>query len=430
MKTKYAQKMIKFIDASPTAFHVIYNGKKMLEKDGYSEFLEKDSWKIWPGIKGFVTRNSSAMIAFAIPKGKIKGFRIYAAHSDSPCLRLKENPEMSEEFGLKRLNVEKYGGMILSTWLDRPLSVAGRLFSDEGNGIKETLVNLDRDICVIPNLAIHMNPDINKGYEYNVQTDMLPIFSSGTGSKKLMEELAKVGKVKGKILGSDLFLYAREKGTGVGLDNEFVLCPRLDDQACVFSGLQALTSIDTGAENYRESEYVNVLAVFDNEEVGSTTRQGAQSTFLEDTLFRISEALSLSRTDYLRALSESFVISADNAHGVHPAGAGKADIINRPVLNGGVVLKFSGSLAYATDGFSAAFMRKLAGKAGVNLQDFANNSSIRGGSTLGNLSTTQVSVPTADIGLAQLAMHSSVETMGAADIDSLVALIQTYYEGQ
>lgn len=428
MKTKYTQEMINFIDASPTAYHVIANGAKMLDKDGFSEYSEKDSWKLWPGMKGYVIRNSSAMIAFALPRGKVRGFRIYSAHSDSPCFRLKENPEVMGEGEAKRLNVEKYGGMILSTWLDRPLSVAGRVFSDTGKGIKETLVNIDKDLCIIPNLAIHMNPDLNKGYEYKPQTDMLPIVALGD-KKGLMDAVIKTGKIKGEVLGSDLFLYVHEKGTRAGLDDELVLSPRLDDQACVFGGLKALTSIDTGAEGYEASEYINICAIFDNEEVGSGTRQGAESTFLEDTLVRISEALSLSRTDYLKLLADSFAISADNAHAVHPAGAGKADMVNKPVLNGGVVLKFSGSQSYATDGFSAGFLRKIAKAAGVKLQNYANNSDIRGGSTLGNISTSQVSVPTADIGLAQLAMHSAVETMGASDIDSLVTLINTFYEG-
>ena len=413
--------LLKFIDNNPTAFHVIASVKDVLLKEGFTEFAENADWKVKNAGTGFVTRNSSSLIAFSLPKGKtIKGFRIFAAHTDSPSFRLKENPELSFDEYI-RLNVEKYGGMIVSSWLDRPLSLAGRVLYKENGGIGEKLVNIDRDLLVIPNVAIHMNSDINKGYQYEIQKDIPPLFSQGKkgGFAKLIAK--ETGLAGSDILASDLFLYPRQKGFVFGASKEFAASPRLDDQACVFAGLKGFTGSDKG-------NYVKILALFDNEEVGSGTKQGADSTFLEDTLCRICDALGLGRTDYLKALADSFALSADNAHGVHPSMSSKADPVNRPVLNKGVVLKFNGNQKYATDAGSAAFVRLIASEAGVKLQDYANNSDIPGGSTLGNISTAHVSIRTADIGLAQLSMHSACETMGSRDIDDMIRLAVAFYE--
>lgn len=416
------KKMMSFIDASPTAFHAIENVAKMLDDNDYARFDEKNAWKLSKTRRGYVVRNSSSLIAFAIPTGKILGFRVFAAHSDSPAYRIKENAEVPFGDRYVRLNTERYGGMIQNSWLDRPLSIAGRvIYEDSEGGLAEALINIDKDLCVIPNVAVHMNPDVNKGYEYKAQNDMLPLLCEGKPGC-FDDMIAKATKVsKDKILGRDLFVYARQKGTLIGPKKEFVLSPRLDDLACVYAGATAFIDSEYG-------NYIQVLAVFDNEEVGSLTKQGADSTFLEDVLYRIAEDLSYSRTDYLRLLADSFIISADNAHGIHPAMPGKADLTNRPYLNGGVVLKFNGNQRYATDAYSAAFMRQLAKKCAVDLQDYANNSDIPGGSTLGNISTGHVSVPTADIGLAQLSMHSAVETMGAGDEAKLVRLAKAFYE--
>lgn len=430
MKNMYAKKMLKFIDESPSAFHCVANVAQALEEDGYSEFSEKDNWKLSRARKGYVIRNGSSLIAFSIPVKDFKGFRIYSAHSDSPSFRIKENPEMGPEMGYVRLNTEKYGGMILSTWFDRPLSVAGRVVYEKDGRLESKLVNIDKDLLAIPSVAIHMNTDANKGYEFKPQSDMLPLYAGKAGKTKLSTMVSKASGIKEEdILASDLFLYTRQKGTFYGADKEFILCPRLDDQACVFGGLQGLLNIDTGAEDFESSEYINVFCVFDNEEVGSGTKQGADSTFLEDVLYRIAESLSLSRTDYLRLLADSYMLSADNAHAAHPAMGQKADPINRPEMNKGVVLKFNGSQKYATDAISAAFVRNLAKKNDINLQNYANNSNIAGGSTLGNISTAHVSIPTADIGLAQLAMHSACETAGTGDIDELVKLAETLFRG-
>ncbi len=430
MKTVYTKEMLKFIDASPTAFHCVKNAADMLEEAGYMRFDEKDAWRLSRARKGYVVRNGSSLIAFSIPAGDFKGFRIYSAHSDSPTFRLKESPEMNPECGFVRLNTEGYGGMIMSSWFDRPLSVAGRVVFEKEGVLETKLVNIDRDLLVIPNVAIHMNPDTNKGVEYKPQSDLLPVYALADTKTKLSALIAKEAGVKEpEILASDLFLYTRQKGCFAGADKELILSPRLDDQECAFAGVKALCEIDTGTENFVPSEYINVLCIFDNEEVGSGTKQGADSTFLEDTLYRIAESMSLSRTDYLRLLADSFAISADNAHAAHPAMAGKADPVNKPALNKGVVLKFNGSQKYATDAVSAGFVRSLCRKNDIALQNYANNSNVRGGSTLGNISTAHVSVPTADIGLAQLAMHSSCETAGAYDVDELVKLARSFFEG-
>ena len=429
MKKDILKDMIKFTDMSPTAFHVVKNAAGLLSEDSYTEFKESDDWRVFPGIKGYVVRNGSSLIAFKIPETrKIKGFNIYSAHSDSPSFKLKEDPELSPECGLIRLNTEGYGGMIMSSWFDRPLSIAGRVMISEGGAVRECLVNLDKDLCVIPNVAIHMNPKTNSGIEYKPQTDLLPLYAQGTSKTKVYGLISKKLRAKAEdIISSDLYLYTRQKGTVFGADSEFVLSPRLDDQACVYAGLEAFLCADAGSEDYEPSGYIKVLCIFDNEEVGSSTKQGADSDFLRDTLFRLSEALGESMTGYLKLLSQSFMLSADNAHAAHPALASSADPVNRPCLNGGVVLKFNGSQKYATDAVSAARVRILAKNAEIKLQNYANNSNIRGGSTLGNISATHVSIPTADIGLAQLSMHSACETMGSKDINGLYRLAGEFF---
>lgn len=428
MKKTYIGDMLKFIDASVTPFHAVKNIAEALELSGYSELSEKDRWKLWPGMKFYTKRNNSSIIAFSLPNGDFKGFKIFAAHSDSPCFKLKENPEMPEETGLIRLNTERYGGMIVSTWLDRPLSLAGRIVYDSKDGLKEKLFNIDKDLLIIPNVAVHMNSEINKGYEYKLQNDLLPLFATGGSQKTVKKLLSKeTGIAEEDILGSDVYLYTRQKGTLLGAKKEFAVSPRLDDLSSAYAGLQGFLSTDTGKENYTDDGYVKVFAVFDNEEVGSLTKQGADSSFLQDTLQRVAESLSLSQNTYLGMLADSFLISADNAHAAHPAMLSKADPVNRPKLNGGVVLKFNSEQHYATDGYSAAYLRKLAKKTGVVLQDYSNNSNVRGGSTLGNISTAHVSVATADIGLPQLSMHSAVETMGSNDINDMINLAATFF---
>lgn len=422
MNKKNLQKLFTFIDESPTCFHAVANLEKLLDKQGFVRLSEKERWKIETGGKYYVNRNESSLIAFTIPKEKPSGFHMAAAHSDSPCFKLKESPEIAADSYYLKLNVEKYGGMILSTWLDRPLSVAGRLVVKDGDGLRSCLVNLDRDTAIIPNLAIHMNRDMNKGVEYNPQTDMQPIFGEVSDKGSFMKQIAKEAGVKEKeILGSDLYLYNRDKCCLIGADDSFIAGPRLDDLECAYAGMAALA--DCAPENY-----VNLCVVFDNEEVGSGTKQGAASTFLKDVLERICCGLTISREEYLCMIADSFLISADNAHALHPNHPGKADETNRPMLNGGIVIKYHGSQKYATDAYSAAVMKDLCNRADVPYQSYANRSDIPGGSTLGNIVMSQVSVNTVDIGLPQLAMHSALETAGAEDPEYLIKALRTFFQ--
>jgi len=419
-----AEEMLKFIRQSPTCFHAVANLKERLKEAGFYELRETESWSLDGGKGYYVTRNGSSLIAFRIPEQVPEGFHIAASHCDSPAFKIKETPEMVVENTYLKLNTEKYGGMILSTWFDRALSVAGRVVVQGENGLEAKLVNIDQDLLVIPSVAIHLNRDANKGADLNPQVDLLPLYGDcREGGKKggLMKRAAEAaGVAPEEILGHDLFLYTREEGRIFGEKGEFILSPRLDDLQCVFASSRAF--IDSMPE-----KYINVCAVFDNEEVGSGTKQGADSTFLEDTLWRIGEELNWGRSEFLRMVAGSFLISADNAHAVHPNHPEKSDPTNRPYLNGGIVIKYHGSQKYATDAVSAAKMKSICKEAGVPCQTYANRSDIVGGSTLGNISTAHVSVSSVDIGLPQLAMHSAVETAGVKDTKYGVDAFKVYF---
>lgn len=421
---KRTEELLRFIEESPSAFHAVESMRKRLQAAGYTALKEAKEWELSAGGKYFVTRNDSSIAAFHIPEGgadKAKGFHIAAAHSDSPAFKVKENPELGVEDKYVRLNTEKYGGMIMSTWLDRALSVAGRVVCRQGEELVSRLVHVDRDMLVIPNLAIHMQRDMNKGVEYNAQSDMLPLYGEA-GGKGFMESVAlAAGVAEEDILAHDLFLYVREKGKMIGGSGEYILSPRLDDLQCAFAAVTAM------AESVPK-DYINLCFVFDNEEVGSNTRQGADSTFLEDVLARIGEAFDKKEGWIRQRIAESFLISADNAHALHPNHPEKADPVNRPVLNGGVVMKYHGSQKYATDAVTAAAVKELCREAEVPVQIYTNRSDIAGGVTLGNISITHVSVPTADIGLPQLAMHSAMETAGSRDTAYAVRMLKKFYE--
>lgn len=421
---KAAKEMLEFIEKSPTCFHVVANLAETLEKQEFVELKETERWEIKPGGKYFVARNGSSLIAFQVPEGSVAGFHISAAHSDSPTFKVKESPEMAVEDVYLKLNTEKYGGMILSTWLDRALSVAGRIVVKGKDGIESRLVNIEKDLLVIPSVAIHMNRDANKGVEYNPQTDMLPLYADCSDGKKkglLRKRIAKAAGVKPEdILAHDLYLYTREKGRIIGDGGDYVMSPRLDDQQCVYASAKAFVGSTP-------QKYINVCAIFDNEEVGSGTKQGADSTFLEDTMWRIGESLQFTRSEFLQLVAGSFLISADNAHAVHPNHPEKADPTNRPYLNKGIVIKYHGSQKYATDAVSAAEMKRICEAAKVPYQTYANRSDIAGGSTLGNISTAHVSVSSVDIGLPQLAMHSAVETAGVRDTFYAVEAFRVFF---
>lgn len=420
-----AQELLQFIEKSPSTYHAIDNVKSKLEAIGFTELDEKESWKVEYGKGYFVIRNGSSIIAFRMPEIKAKGFHIIASHSDSPTFKLKENPQMYSEDKYVRLNTEKYGGMIVSTWLDRPLSVAGRVVVQGADGKPETkLVNVDEDLLIIPNMAIHMNREINKGFEHNPQVDTLPLMALSTAKdgKGIFEK--KVAEYAGvapeDILGQDLYLYVREAGRIVGANKEFILSPKLDDLQSAYASMVAFC-------NAQPKEYINVLAIFDNEEVGSSTMQGANSTLLEDVLQRAAEALELSLSEYLRMVADSFMISSDNAHAVHPSHPEKADPTNRPYIGGGLVIKYHGSQKYTTDAISGAKMKLYCGKAEVPYQTFFNRSDLVGGSTLGNISTAHVSLSSVDVGMPQFAMHSAVETGGSADTTYARKAFEAFY---
>lgn len=424
MEHTYTDSLFRFIESSPTAFHAVDTMREMLERHGYARLLEGGEWELKEGGKYYACRNGSSLIAFRIPKIDFRGFQIMAGHSDSPCLKIKENPEIMAEQVYVKLNVEKYGGMLCASWFDRPLSAAGRLMTRENDRVVMKLVNVDRDLLVIPSLAIHMNRETNDGYKYNVQKDMLPLYSmcAGEHRESFMEMTAREAGVKEEdILGSDLYVYSRMPGSVWGAGREFISMGRLDDLECVYSSLRGFLDAEDG-------DSIPVHCVYDNEEVGSSTRQGAASTFLADTLLRICEALGMSGTDYRRALASSLMVSADNAHAVHPNYSDKSCPSNRPVINQGIVIKFSGNQRYTSDAVSAALFRRICERAEVPVQIFTNRSDMLGGSTLGNISSNQAAVKCVDIGLPQLAMHSSYETAGVKDLEYLIRAAKVFYE--
>lgn len=417
-----------FIDNSPTCFHAVENVKVALLAAGAMELQETIPFHLESGKTYFVTRNGSSLLAFHLPKweqGKRpSGYRIYAAHSDSPCFKIKPCGVMKAEGEYVMLNTEKYGGMILSTWLDRPLSLAGRIVYEQEGMLVTKTVNLDELTCIIPNVAIHMNRDMNRGVEYNPQTDMRPLIGLSKDMPELRKLIAdKAGIQQDSILGEDLYVYSKEKCCLMGTSEELLGGPRLDDLECVYAGLQGFLS----ALGARDKTIIPMLAIFDNEEVGSGTKQGADSTFLTDILERIAHAMHWDSETIKCMYADSFMISADNAHAVHPNHPEKADPTNRPIINGGIVVKYHGGQKYTTDAYSEAVLKRYAKKAQISLQTYANKSDIPGGSTLGNISTAHLSIPTVDIGLPQLAMHSAFETAGVEDYRDLCKLTEAYF---
>ncbi|WP_026526459.1 M18 family aminopeptidase [Butyrivibrio sp. VCD2006] len=415
-----------FIWKSPTAYHAVDNLRARLLDEGFTELSENENWKLKKGGNYFVTRGGSSIISFKLPKDDYKGFYMIASHSDSPSFKIKENPEIESAGAYVTLNVEKYGGMLCAPWFDRPLSVAGRVIvkknsKDGAIGFDSKLVDVGRNLVMLPSLAIHMDREANDGHKYNAQKDMLPIFGDEKSKDKFMTLIAKAAGVKEKdIISHDLFLYNRVEPTVWGAADEYVSAGRLDDLECCYGSFEGFI----GAENKKN---VIMHVVFDNEEVGSTTRQGAASTFLKDTLERISESFSKTKEDYLVSIANSFMVSADNAHAVHPNYVEKADPVNRPQMNKGIVIKYNANQKYTTDAVSGAICKMVCEKAGVPYQTFTNRSDVAGGSTLGNISGTQVALRTVDIGMAQLAMHSPYETAGVQDVDYLIDFSKEFY---
>lgn len=412
--------LMDFLDSSVTMFHAINECEKVLQRSGFTYLPENEKWNINKG-KYYTKRNSSSLIAFDIAEGDYR-FQISAAHSDSPTFKLKDRPVI-EANGYLKLNVEGYGGMINATWLDKPLTLAGRVMVNTDKGIETRLLHIDRDLLIIPNVPIHFNREINKGFTFNNQVDMLPILSAGNLKEADFENMIakELGIEAEAILAKDLYLVNRQKAAIIGFDNEFISSGRLDDLECVYTSLRGFVE----AEN---KNHINVFAVFDNEEVGSVTKQGAMSTFLASTLDRVNTALGKSKEEYYTAIAKSILISCDNAHAIHPNHPELFDVKNRPVLNQGIAIKESANQKYTTDAFSRAILKKILEKKNIPYQTFANRSDIAGGSTLGNLSNTVVSMNAVDIGLPQLAMHSAYETAGAKDVGYAFETLKAFFE--
>lgn len=414
-------KLLKFIDDSPSAYHSVLNASKMLENAGFEYIPEHKLFKLNKGGKYYTTRNSTSLIAFKVGENNTQdySFNITASHGDSPTFKVKPNNNI-DTGKYQKVSVESYGGMLCSTWFDRPLSIAGRVSIATENGIKNELINLDRDLLVIPNMAIHMNRMANEGFKYNMAIDMQPMLYAQEKTN-LSKLLAKEINVEEKdIIGQDLFLYNRNKSMLVGENHEIFLAPRIDDLECGFTTLVGFIESDN-------KESISVYCLFDNEEVGSHTRQGAASTLLIDVLERINNSLGYSKEDLLRALSSSFLVSSDNAHAVHPNHPELSDALNKVFMNEGIVIKHNAAQSYTTDGLSSAVFKKICQKVNVPVQHFTNRADLRGGGTLGNISTSQVSIMSVDIGLAQLAMHSAYELAGSKDVDYMITAIKEFY---
>ncbi|RHR80864.1 M18 family aminopeptidase [Odoribacter sp. AF15-53] len=430
MEKQYAKELIEFIHESPTNFHAVANAKKELLSNGFKQLFSGEAWQIEKGGKYFVTKNHSSLFAFEIGSGEIAedGFKIVCAHSDSPTFRIKPNAEMPVAGKYLKLNTEVYGGPIMYTWFDRPLSMAGRVMLRSLNPLKPAtqFVNFKRPLMVIPHIAIHFNRAVNdQGNPLSKQKDMLPVIAMINDTFEKDDYLVKLiaeemGVSPEDILDFDLTLYEYEKGCLFGVNEEFISSGKLDDLAMAHAGLKAFVA----SEKCRKTK---VLAIFDNEEVGSGTKQGAGSPILRTIVERIVFGLGGKPEDLYRAIHNSFMISADMAHALHPNYVEKHDPTNHPVMNGGPVIKFNANQKYVTDGDSAAVFETICKMAGVPCQKFVNHSDMAGGSTLGNILLSQMEMRGVDIGNPMWAMHSVRETGGVLDHAYVIKAFTTFY---
>lgn len=409
----HTQALRAFLDHAHSVYHAQQGLVQQLKAAGFQPLQEQETWQIAPGGRYYVTRGDAAVMAFRVPQGAPTGFMMSASHLDRPCFKVKENGELTGTY--TRLAVERYGGMILSTWLDRPLSIAGRVAVQTEQGIRTQLVDIDQDLLLIPNVAIHMNRQVNDGYKWNPAVDLLPLLGGKEATGRLEAMLEE--QAGGKILGRDLYLYIRQKSSVWGVNQEYLSSAALDDLECAWACTQ-------GFLEAADSQAISVLCLFDSEEVGSGSVQGAGSTLLADTLHRICQA---GGWDLRQLLAQSFLVSADNAHALHPNHPEFSDAANAPVMGGGVVIKHNASMSYCTDGVAAGLFRSICQRAEAATQSYYNRADLPGGSTLGHISLAHVSVPTVDIGLAQLAMHSSFETGAISDIEALVKAMTALY---
>ena len=423
MADKYTvSSLFKFIKKSTDPFHAVAEIKNTLTENGYTELNECEPWTLENGGKYFVSRNLSSVIAFRIPEDTFKGFMMVASHSDSPCFKIKENAELKNQ-PYVRINTERYGGMLCATWLDRPLAVAGKVVIRDGSCLKSVLYSSEQPVLLIPNVAIHMNRSANTGFEYKANVDTVPLWGSGECGSFREYIASDMGISADSIVSTDLFTVNPAEGVLWGANGEFISASRLDDLECVYASMQGFLASE-------EKETVPVFAVMDNEEVGSTTKQGADSTFLSDIITRICESFGYSSSVQSALISNSFLVSADNAHAVHPNHPEYSDPTSKVYMNGGVVIKYNANQKYTTDSVSDAIFSTICAQNGVPVQRYTNRADMAGGSTLGNISNTHVSVNTVDIGLAQLAMHSSFETAGSEDISHMINALTAFYSSK
>ena len=429
VQQKFSEGLLQYLNDSPTAYHAVKNAADILSGNGFQELKETAEWTLEQGGRYYITKNQSCIIAFTVGDGSLaeNGFHIIGAHTDSPGLKIKPEACTVTPDGYVKVNVEVYGGVILSTWFDRPLALAGRVIVKEGKALKEKLIRIHKPVLMIPNLCIHFHRNVNDNCSYNKQTEMLPLLSiKEEGMEKgdylwdLIEE--ETGINRADIMDCELFLYEYQNGIFMGRKEEFISASRIDDLAMVYAGLTALTESKDRGNKYK------VLAAFDNEEVGSTSAQGANSGFLMHILNRICRNLGLTEEAYFRAIANSTSISADTAHAVHPNYSDKHDPECRPVLGGGPVIKYSASQRYSTTAFTAACFMEACQRAGVPCQKFVNRNDIAGGSTIGPAISSLTTIPTVDIGIPILAMHSIREFGAVADNIYTEMAFQAYYE--
>lgn len=426
---KFAERLLQYLNDSPTAFQVVENGAALLKTCGFQELKETESWSLQKGGKYFVVKNRSALVAFIVGAGDLakEGFRIIGAHTDSPGLKIKPGACSVTPDGYVRVNVEIYGGAILNTWFDRPLAVAGRLLVRESGALHEKLIQIDNPVFLIPNLCIHFHKEINEKNAYNKQTDLLPLMcmkEEGVEKEDYLFRLIQeeTGVEKTDIVDYELFLYEYQKGIFTGRNQEFISASRIDDLSMVYAGLVALTEA-------KPVGGCQVLAAFDNEEVGNTTAQGANSGLLRHILNRICKNVGMTDEEYFQAIANSTSVSADLAHAVHPNYSEKHDTETRPVLGGGPVIKYSASQRYATTSLSAAYFMEACERAGVPCQKFVNRNDVVGGSTIGPALSGLTTIPTVDVGAPILAMHSIRELGAVADMAATELAFRAYYEG-
>ena len=425
----FAREVIEFIDESPSTYHVVKNCSDILDENGFERIMPREKWEIKKGGKYFLKKSSSTIIAFTVGENfdVKKGFKIFGAHTDSPCFRIKPSPEIVTE-NVVRLNTEVYGGPILSTWFDRPLSIAGRVIvRGEDTFFPKTIkIRIDEPLLTIPNLAIHQNREVNNGVKIDKQNDVLPVISlinKNFEREGYLERiiLEKTGIKKEDIIDFDLYLYATEKGCLLGANEEFMSSPKIDNLASVYTGLIGLLEAEENQDR------INIFVAFDNEEIGSATKQGADSNYLLNTLERISLALGLSRGDFLQMLESSYILSADAAHAAHPAHLGKTDPTNRGRINEGISIKISAKQKYTSDGYSIAVIKQLIEGTEIQIQPFVNESNELGGSTIGPISSTHLDIDGVDLGVPMLAMHSVRELCGIFDVFYLKELAKEFF---